>query len=635
MPKSQPLLLDLYPNAAVAYSLRKLRSDYKKVFNLLTYSEDISQAVYSKSALITTSYTNVEIAPDGTITADKLIEDTSFASHFLTQQFSPLSVGLDYNFSVYLKAGERTKVSIQISGGSVRVNLLTGVIETNTTTSTPIVTNVGNGWWRFSILNIPAFTLANPLYRIFIVNALDSTSYVGDGVSGVYVWGFQLTQSTTVLPYEKTVVAPSNGNPIKVRRSVDNTEQDFGFDSSGNLDVNSIEAFVGWNLWSYSEEMQQSVWTKTRTTVTADAVVAPDGNTTGDILFETTASGTHSISRTQAVTIGEDYSISFYIKDEGRRYFQIRAAVNLSTDNANLPTAMLDLTTGTVISDNGLFRVAPIITAVGGGWYKIQYGLIANSTTASTALQLNLSPDGTQTAYIGDITKGMAIWGLQITESSTIKPYRQTLAVAEGQGFVTTWYDQSTNGNNATQSTPANQAQIVLNGTVITDAITLKPTTTWTTDRYTLTNGINPNTRYLSIGVVNRTANSNNIAHIGVAGTFGGTNGQTPFTWFSTTGEVRSAMSSSFIHGINTSTGAFITTSEKNASDLKTAYLNGTALPLTETQAISTGTNINSFGHAGGTTTTCQYQEYIYWNLEQSANRVAIETLINDYYAIY
>ena len=36
-----------------------------------------------------------------------------------------------------------------------------------------------------------------------------------------------------------------------------------------------------------------------------------------------------------------------------------------------------------------------------------------------------------------------------------------------GDGFVTTWYDQSGNGNNATQSTAANQPQIVSSGSVI------------------------------------------------------------------------------------------------------------------------------------------------------------------------
>lgn len=37
-----------------------------------------------------------------------------------------------------------------------------------------------------------------------------------------------------------------------------------------------------------------------------------------------------------------------------------------------------------------------------------------------------------------------------------------------GNGFVTTWYDQSGNGSNATQSTAANQPQIVSSGALIT-----------------------------------------------------------------------------------------------------------------------------------------------------------------------
>ena len=35
-------------------------------------------------------------------------------------------------------------------------------------------------------------------------------------------------------------------------------------------------------------------------------------------------------------------------------------------------------------------------------------------------------------------------------------------------GFVTTWYDQSGNGRNATQTTAANQPQIVVSGTIVT-----------------------------------------------------------------------------------------------------------------------------------------------------------------------
>ena len=46
-----------------------------------------------------------------------------------------------------------------------------------------------------------------------------------------------------------------------------------------------------------------------------------------------------------------------------------------------------------------------------------------------------------------------------------------------GNGFVTTWYDQSGNGRNATQTTAANQPQIVSSGSVIT--LNSKPTMTY------------------------------------------------------------------------------------------------------------------------------------------------------------
>jgi hypothetical protein len=42
-----------------------------------------------------------------------------------------------------------------------------------------------------------------------------------------------------------------------------------------------------------------------------------------------------------------------------------------------------------------------------------------------------------------------------------------TTFVGSGNGFVTTWYDQSGNANNGTQTTQANQPQIVSSGSVI------------------------------------------------------------------------------------------------------------------------------------------------------------------------
>ena len=203
-----------------------------------------------------------------------------------------------------------------------------------------------------------------------------------------------------------------------------------------------------------------------------------------------------------------------------------------------------------------------------------------------------------------------------------------------GNGFVAEWYDQSGNANKAIQTTPTNQCQIVSSGAMITDVDTSKITTTWTSDRYNLTTGIDPNTKYLSVSVARRQTTSGILIGIGVDNTIGGTNGQSPLAWLAS-GSLRGYMPSTVIHNTITTADGYIITSEKNGSNLKTMYLNGSAQPTTATEAPSAGNNINMFGKAGGNITFGQYQEYIYWNSEQSANRVGIETEINTYWNAY
>jgi len=420
-----------------------------------------------------------------------------------------------------------------------------------------------------------------------------------------------------------------SGSAIRVRRFVDDTELDFGFDTNGDLDIAGIESFFGNNLLLQSENFN-TTWLKVGSTVSTGVIAAPVGGGNADKLEETAVNSAHQVTQASGtINNSSSYFLSVYLKSAERTIVDIVSGIAGSSQ-----VLRVNLTTGLTVSNT--FANSPTITSVGSGWWKVELVVPSALTSVTTGFQVRLT-NGTIQTYLGTAGSGCYIWGAQISGySGSVVPYFKTTTKIAANAFISMWYDQSINANHAFQnSVLGSQANIIANGLKIIGATTNKLTTTWTSDTYTLTTGINPNTRYLSIGVVNRTANNNNIAHIGVAGTFGGTNGQTPFTWFSTTGEVRSAMSSSFIHGINTSTGAFITTSEKNSSDLKTVYLNGSALPINATQAPSTGSNINSFGHAGGTTTICQYQEYIYWNSEQSANRVGIETAINDYYNVY
>ena len=199
-------------------------------------------------------------------------------------------------------------------------------------------------------------------------------------------------------------------------------------------------------------------------------------------------------------------------------------------------------------------------------------------------------------------------------------------------GFVTTWYDQSTNANNATQATALFQAQIVSTGALILDVDTSKITTTWTNDRYILTSGINTNTKYLSTSMFRRSGTANILIHLGNLASVS----PNPLTWLGTGSgySVRSRMPSSLSFGSVSIIGRCIMTSLRDASNLKLGYRNGTQLITTATEA-PTSQTLDAFGQSSTLFTSGQYQEYIYWSNEQSANRVGIETNINTYWNAY
>jgi hypothetical protein len=250
------------------------------------------------------------------------------------------------------------------------------------------------------------------------------------------------------------------GNAIRVRRNIDNAEQDFGF-SGNDLDTNSMLNFVGANLWTYSEEWDNAVYTKTglNTSGTPNYInveIAPDTTLTADKIIESNISQSHLSSRQFLVTNGETYNVSVYLKHGGRDVTILSPLSNLVTYSVDV-----DLTNGTL--SNNTFLITPVLENVGSGWYRLSYQVTATNTQTRNVITINLrNPTAPNPInYLGDGVSGVFVWGFQLSQTSTVKPYQKTVATAGGNGFITTWYDQSTNANNSTQATATNQAQIV------------------------------------------------------------------------------------------------------------------------------------------------------------------------------
>ena len=203
-----------------------------------------------------------------------------------------------------------------------------------------------------------------------------------------------------------------------------------------------------------------------------------------------------------------------------------------------------------------------------------------------------------------------------------------------GNGFIARWYDQSTNNNHANQSALfGSQAQIVSNGNLILDADTGKITSNWTLDRYTLTTGISTNTQYFSISMFRRGSTiTDQLVHLG------NLSAVIPCTlWWTPNASaysVRSYMPTLLNYQSVSTIGRCIITSLRNSANLKVAYRNGVQLTNAGTQSPSAGT-LTTFGQLNTAFTSGQYQEYIYWDSDQSTNRVAIETNINNYWNAY
>lgn len=154
-----------------------------------------SATVWSKvGSVLTRSATT---APDGTLTATKVTEDTSTGSHN-SQQLFQASANTTYCMSIFVKAGECSAVRLVGRGGNWVVfpeayfDLSSGNIISTTTSAT--IFPVGNGWFRCAVMGTNSSTAGTN--SGLTVNLLQSStnlvSYTGDGVRSIYVWGAQM-----------------------------------------------------------------------------------------------------------------------------------------------------------------------------------------------------------------------------------------------------------------------------------------------------------------------------------------------------------------------------------------------------------------------------------------------------------
>lgn len=177
---------------------------YGAYTNLLLRSEEFDNAAWTKSEC--TISANAVTAPDGSTTTDKIVESTNNVDHSV-RNASGIATGVaTCTFSIFAKAAERSQIKLTVFEGSslatVGFDLSANSILSG---SGGTIVAVGNDWYRCSV-TVAVVTGASVFCFAMPMSGGVST-YPGNGVSGIYVWGAQLTATTFPVPYVPTTSA--------------------------------------------------------------------------------------------------------------------------------------------------------------------------------------------------------------------------------------------------------------------------------------------------------------------------------------------------------------------------------------------------------------------------------------------
>jgi hypothetical protein len=368
--------------------------------NTLLHSEAFDNAVYNKGTGGSVVADSV-VAPDGTTTADAYTFATASSSFAYLSQTVAGTSQIANTFSIYIKRPT----------GSGSRTLKFAISDVTTTTDSSSNFTITESWQRFQFTRTSALTTGS----VGVGLLLGSTGVSIAAGEIIEVWGAQLETGDIATDYIPTTTAAISVGPVANLPRLDYLDS-----SCPKLLLEPQRT----NSVVFSEQFDNAAYTKSETSVTANAIVSPDGNTSADFIIPSVTSGLHSVSLGGASVSSGTHTLSVFAKKGVYKNLLVWLDGHSGGVGVNLDTLAVFRD-----ANNSGYKIEDY----GNGWVRIS---VTCTVVVSSPPNFYIYDNSATPAisWAGNGTDGLYMWGAQLEEGSYSTSYIPTLSAASTRG---------------------------------------------------------------------------------------------------------------------------------------------------------------------------------------------------------